>query len=46
MIEKTIMQEILIDRRQLILECDIEKFDDFFVTLHDLAPSCQLMDGY
>ena len=37
-IEQPVMQPILIDRGQLVLQCLVQKFDDFCIALHGFAP--------
>ena len=34
MLQHAIMQEILVDRRQLVFQGDVEEFDDLGITLH------------
>jgi hypothetical protein len=37
-IEHPIVQPILVDRREFVLERQVEQLDDFRVTLHDRPP--------
>src|SRR3546814_228474 len=37
-VEHAIMQQILVDRGQLVLERFVEEIDDFFVALHGVCP--------
>ncbi|MNT28029.1 hypothetical protein D3C72_1636850 [compost metagenome] len=44
MLEHAVVEEVLVDRGQLVLELRLQVFDDFGVALHDYFPCSESGD--